>query len=281
MSKAGLVLEGGAMRGIYSAGVLECFLEDKINFQYVIGVSAGACMAASCLSDQSGRNKRVNIDFVNDKRYLSYKNLFLKGELFGMDFIFDEIPNNIDPLDIRRIIDGPEEFVIVTTDCQTGEPVYFNKDDYDVDTLGSCLRASSSIPFFAQPVDVGGKMMFDGGISDPIPLVKSESDGNEKNIVVLTKPRGYYKKPSRAASVISYKKYPKIDERIRVRYKHYNERLAYIFDEEKKGNVLVIAPSVDTGVGRTTRNKAKLEQLYKLGYKDAKAKLNDIKSFLV
>ena len=280
MSDAGLVLEGGAMRGIYTAGVLECFLEDKINFQYVIGVSAGACMAASYLSDQSGRNKRVNIDFVNDKRYLSYKNLFLKGELFGMDFIFDEIPNNIDPLDIRRIIDGPEEFVIVTTDCQTGEPVYFNKDDYDVDTLGSCLRASSSIPFFAQPVEVGGKMMFDGGISDPIPLVKAESDGNEKNIVVLTKPRGYYKKPIRAANVISYKKYPKIDERIRVRYKHYNERLAYIFEEEKKGNVLVIAPSVDTGVGRTTRNKAKLEQLYKLGYKDAKAKLNDIKTFM-
>lgn len=280
MTNTGLVLEGGAMRGVYTAGVLEYFLEENINFPYVIGVSAGACMAASYLSEQSGRNKRVNIDFVNDKRYLSYKNLFLKGELFGMDFIFDEIPNQIDPLDIRRIIDGQEEFVIVTTNCQTGEPVYFYKENYDDDTLGSCLRASSSIPFFAQPVEVGGQLMFDGGISDPLPIVKSESDGNEKNIVVLTKPRGYYKKPSRAANVISYKKYPKIDERIRLRYKHYNERLDYIFEEEKKGNVLVLAPSVDLGVGRTTRNKEKLSRLYKLGYDDAKSKLDDIKAFL-
>lgn len=279
MINAGLVLEGGGLRGIYTAGVLEYFQEHDISFPYVIGVSAGACMASSFLSEQSGRNKRVNIDFIKDKRYISYKNLLLKGELFGMDFIFDEIPNHIIPLDIDRILKNPAEFVIVTTDCISGQPTYFYKEDYNKDTLAAILRASSSIPFFADPVNVNGRNMLDGGITDSIPLVKAQEDGNSKNIVVLTRPRGYYKKPSRTSKVVKYRDYPLVDEQIQVRYKHYNERLDYVFEEEKKGNVLVIAPSEDTGVGRTTRNRKKLEKLYNLGYEDAKDKFDSIVNF--
>lgn len=280
MNDTGLVLEGGGMRGLYTAGVLEYFAQHDIHFPYIIGVSAGACMAASYLSEQQGRNRSVSIDFVNDKRYLSFSNFIRKGELFGMDFIFDEIPNNIVPLDVKKIINGPDEFVVVTTNCETGEPMYFYKEDYDEKTLGKLLRASSSIPFFADAVEHEGRYMLDGGIVDPLPIIKAESDGYVKNVVVLTKPKGYYKKQSRMSTMINYKKYPKVDERMKVRYKHYNERLDYIFEQEKTGNIIVIAPSEDSGVGRTTRNKEKLENLYELGYKDAAEKFEAVKSLM-
>ena len=280
MNDTGLVLEGGGMRGLYTAGVLEYFAQHDIHFPYIIGVSAGACMAASYLSEQQGRNRTVSIDFVNDKRYLSFSNFIRKGELFGMDFIFDEIPNNIVPLDVKKIINGPDEFVVVTTNCETGEPMYFYKEDYDEKTLGKLLRASSSIPFFADAVEHEGRYMLDGGIVDPLPIIKAESDGYAKNVVVLTKPKGYYKKQSRMSTMINYKKYPKVDERMKVRYKHYNERLDYIFEQEKTGNIIVIAPSEDSGVGRTTRNKEKLEKLYELGYKDAAAQFEAVKSLM-
>lgn len=278
MNNTGLILEGGGMRGLYTAGVLEYFAQHDIHFPYIIGVSAGACMAASFLSEQQGRNKIVSIDYVNDKRYLSFSNFIRKGELFGMDFIFDEIPNTLVPLDVNKIISGPDEFVIVTTNCETGEPMYFYKEDYDVQTLGKLLRASSSIPFFADAVEHNGKYMLDGGIVDPIPIIKAESDGFTKNVVVLTKPRGYYKKESRMSTIINYKKYPKVDERMKIRYKHYNDRLDYVFEQEKKGNVVVIAPSEDPGVGRTTRNTQKLEKLYELGFNDAKEQYEAVKS---
>lgn len=280
MNDTGLILEGGGMRGLYTAGVLEYFAQHDIHFPYIIGVSAGACMAASYLSEQQGRNRSVSIDFVNDKRYLSFSNFIRKGELFGMDFIFDEIPNNIVPLDVKKIINGPDEFVVVTTNCETGEPMYFYKEDYDEKTLGKLLRASSSIPFFADAVEHEGRYMLDGGIVDPLPIIKAESDGYVKNVVVLTKPKGYYKKQSRMSTMINYKKYPKVDERMKVRYKHYNERLDYIFEQEKTGNIIVIAPSEDSGVGRTTRNKEKLENLYELGYKDAAEKFEAVKSLM-
>lgn len=278
MNDTGLILEGGGMRGLYTAGVLEYFAQHDIHFPYIIGVSAGACMAASFLSEQEGRNRTVSIDYVNDKRYLSFSNFIRKGELFGMDFIFDEIPNTLVPLDVNKIISGKEEFVIVTTNCETGEPMYFYKEDYDEKTLGKLLRASSSIPFFADAVEHEGRYMLDGGIVDPLPIIKAESDGYAKNVVVLTKPKGYYKKQSRMSTMINYKKYPKVDERMKVRYKHYNERLDYIFEQEKTGNIIVIAPSEDSGVGRTTRNKEKLENLYELGYKDAAEKFEAVKS---
>ena len=278
MNDTGLILEGGGMRGLYTAGVLEYFAQHDIHFPYIIGVSAGACMAASFLSEQQGRNRTVSIDYVNDKRYLSLSNFIRKGELFGMDFIFDEIPNTLVPLDVNKIISGPDEFVIVTTNCETGEPMYFYKEDYDAQTLGKLLRASSSIPFFADAVEHNGKYMLDGGIVDPIPIIKAESDGFSKNVVVLTKPRGYYKKQSKVSTIINYKKYPKVDERMKMRYKHYNDRLDYIFEQEKKGNVVVIAPSEDSGVGRTTRNTEKLEKLYELGFNDAKEQYEAVKS---
>ncbi|HZG70764.1 MAG TPA: patatin family protein, partial [Chondromyces sp.] len=176
INSTGLVLEGGGMRGLYTAGVLEYFLENDIEFPYVIGVSAGACMAASYLSKQLGRNAKVNIGYANDRKYLSFRNLIKNGELFGMDYLFNKIPNELVPFDYKAFEDNPSEFVIGTTDCKTGEPVYFSRKEYQADVL-TPIRASSSLPFMAPIVSFQGFDLLDGGLSDPVPLKKAEQDG--------------------------------------------------------------------------------------------------------
>lgn len=280
MTETGLVLEGGGMRGLYTAGVLEYFMSKELYFPYVIGVSAGACMGASYLARQRDRNRRVNLDFVEDKRYISLSNYIRKRELFGMDFIFDEIPNNLVPFDTDTLLENPEEFVIVTTDCDTGEPVYFRKQDYDADSLPILLRASSSLPFVASSVHYRGRQLLDGGISDPIPIKKAERDGFRKNIVILTKPRGYFKKPSRMPKIIKYRDHPIINDKLGVRYRHYNETLYDISKREREGDAFVISPSRSLKVSRTERNRERLQALYELGWNDAKAQFESMQEFL-
>lgn len=188
ISETGLVLEGGGMRGVYTAGVLEYFLEQDLSFPYVIGVSAGACNAASYLSKQKGRNRIVNVDYVTDPRYISWRNFFKSRQFFGMDFIFDEIPNKLVPYHFEEFYKNQSEFVIGTTDCHTGKPVYFNRKDYGKDVL-KVLKASSSLPFISPEVDFNKRVLLDGGISDPIPIKKAQQDGYKKNIVILTRNR--------------------------------------------------------------------------------------------
>lgn len=280
MTDAGLVLEGGGMRGLYTAGVLEYFMSQDLYFPYVIGVSAGACMGASYLSRQAGRNKEVNLGYIEDKRYLSLSNFLKKRELFGMDFLFDEIPNKLVPFDMDTFINGPEQFVIVATDCETGDPVYFEKE-HQSEHLTKLLRASSSLPFVAPSVEYKNRQLLDGGIVDPIPIKKAQNDGNKKNVIILTKPQGYYKRPpSKMSSIFKYKQYPKINDLLKVRFKHYNETLEYIHRQEELGNLFVIRPSMEMPVGRVERNKERLERLYELGMKDAQEQFNRIESFL-
>src|SRR5690625_2786952 len=204
MVDAGLVLEGGGMRGLYTAGVLEYFMEQNLYFPYNIGVSAGACMAASYLSRQKGRNKKVNIGFIEDKRYISFSNLIKDREVFGMDFIFDEIPNRLVPFDMDTFYENSEEFVIGTTDCETGKPVYYDKTNHGED-LVLLLRASSSLPFVSSSVEYKGRHLLDGGIVDPIPIKKAQQDGFEKNVINLTKKEGTYKRLSKLKSLYKYK----------------------------------------------------------------------------
>ncbi|MCX7708740.1 MAG: patatin family protein, partial [Clostridia bacterium] len=171
MEKVGLVLEGGGMRGLYTAGVLECFLERGLYFNYVVGVSAGACNAASYISRQKGRNKIVNTRFVKDWRYLSLRNLLLKKSAFGMDFIFDEIPNKLVPFDFETFYKENCDFYVGATDCRTGKAVYFSKDEMKKDF--DALRASSSIPLLSPIVHINSMELLDGGVADPIPIRKS------------------------------------------------------------------------------------------------------------
>jgi predicted patatin/cPLA2 family phospholipase len=279
MINSGLVLEGGGMRGVYTAGILEYFMEKDLYFPYVIGVSAGACMAASYLSRQPGRNKKVNIDFVGDPRYLSYRNYWKKRQLFDMDFLFDEIPNKLVPYDYETFRERTEQFVVVTTDCITGEPVYYNMNEHGENML-QLIRASSSLPFVAPSVEYQERILLDGGIIDPIPIKKAQKDGFEKNVVILTKPLGYKKKASRFSSLFKYKQYPRISERLQTRYQLYNDTLEFLQKEKERGSVFVFQPSQTLPVGRTERNRQRLISLYELGYEDAKRNNKDLQTFL-
>ena len=279
--QVGLVLEGGGMRGVYTAGILEYFLESQLFFPYVIGVSAGACNAASYLSKQKGRNKTVTIEYASDPRYISWKNYFRNRQFFGMDFIFDEIPNKHVPYHYDVFYNSPSEFVVGTTDCLTGKPVYFNKHDYGNNLL-TVLRASSSLPFIAPEVRFKDKILLDGGISDPIPIKKAQQDGFAKNIVILTRNEGYLKKPSKFHFLVDrkYPEYKGLQQSLRNRYQIYNETVEYLEQEEKQGNVLLIRPTQPLKVGRMERNPQRLEDLYNQGYQDAKTAMSSIINYI-
>ncbi|PLS01576.1 patatin-like phospholipase family protein [Neobacillus cucumis] len=281
LNQTGLVLEGGGMRGVYTAGILEYFLEQELFFPYVIGVSAGACNAASYLSKQKGRNKAVTVNYASDPRYISWRNYFKNRQFFGMDFIFDEIPNKHVPYHYDVFYNSPSEFVVGTTDCMSGQPIYFNKQDYGSDLL-TVLRASSSLPFIAPEIRYQDKILLDGGISDPIPIKKAQKDGFKKNIVILTRNKGYLKKPSKFHFLVNrkYPNYTGLQQSLRTRYQIYNETLDYLEKEEEAGSVLIIRPSEPLKVGRMERNPQRLEALYNQGYRDAKASMHQIVSYI-
>ncbi|MFD2680519.1 patatin-like phospholipase family protein [Bacillus seohaeanensis] len=277
VDNTGLVLEGGGMRGVYTAGALEYFLEQGLEFPYVIGVSAGACIAASYLSKQAGRNKKVNIGFARDPKYLSWRNYWKSRELFGMDYVFDEIPNKIVPFDYETFYSSQSEFVIGTTDCHTGKPVYWSRKDYGKDVL-TIIRASSSLPFLAPVVEYQSKHLLDGGISDSIPIEKAEKDGFAKNVVVLTRNKGYFKKPSKFNFLLKrkYPQYPNLQKTLMNRYKQYNSLVETLEEKEAKGEIIIIQPQQPLKVGRIEKDPKKLENLYWQGYEDAKQKYANI-----
>lgn len=241
MKNIGLVLEGGGMKGLYTAGVLEYFMERDLFFPYVVGVSAGACMGATYLSRQKGRNKKVNTELVGDHRYISYRNLIRKRELFGMDFLFDEVPNKIVPFDFQTFLNSNEQFVIGTTDCESGQAVYYNKTEHGNDIL-KIIRASSSVPFIAPAVEYDNRKLLDGGIIDPIPVFKAQNDGYLKNVVIMTKPEGYEKQRNKFSGLAKmlYRKYPNIAQSLVEHYRFYNETITYMNQIEQKDNFYII-----------------------------------------
>jgi len=280
MKNIGLVLEGGGMRGLYTAGVLDVFMNNNIYFPYVIGVSAGACNAASYISRQIGRNKRVILDYIGDPRYMSYRNFFKEGNLFGTDFVFNEIPNKLIPFDYHTYNNSKETFVIVATDCNRGTPVYFyKKNGHDV--LNQ-LKASSSLPFLSPIVDINGMKLLDGGIVDSIPIKKSIEDGNKKNVIILTRDKNYRKKPFKGNFVSKkvYKNYENIVQAINNRYKIYNETLDYIEELELSGKAFVIRPKESLQIGRLEKNKVKLEKLFNQGYYDSENCFNKLSEWI-
>lgn len=275
----GLVLEGGGMRGIYTAGVLDCFLDHDIQFDYVIGVSAGANMAASFLSKQRGRNRQVSLDFLNDQRYLSINNYLKNREMFGMDFIFSEIPEIHVPFDKEEFLLYKGKYVVACTNCETGTTEYFDKEQLDKDLL-TILRASSSLPLMAPVVDYDHKKLLDGGVTDPIPLRKAQHDGVTHPVVILTRPEGYYKKSSRLSKYFKVKGYPAVDEAMKKRPARYNETLYYVKRQEEQQKAVVIRPSRNMKVDRMEKNRDKLDALYQLGYNDALNKLDEVRKYI-
>lgn len=273
MVDRGLVLEGGGLRGQYTAGVLDAFLERGIVFPYIIGVSAGASIACSYVSGQKGRNVEIVERYRNDRRYLSLWNLLTKGSLFGMDFIYREVPFKLVPFDFPAFEASPSRFVTVCTDCGTGEAVYYGKES---DHL-TVLRASASLPFVSPMVEYDGRKLLDGAIADAIPLEKAREEGFPKNVVVLTRPRGYRKTEERGPSArLVYRKFPKLVEALGKRVERYNRQMDLVERAEEAGDTLVIRPSRDLGVSRTEKSVAKLRELYDLGLADGAAAIGSL-----
>ncbi|OGX68605.1 MAG: patatin family protein [Paenibacillus sp. RIFOXYA1_FULL_44_5] len=280
MEKIGLVLEGGGMRGVYSAGVLDYLLEQDLHFPYVIGVSAGACNASSYISKQIGRNKKVTIDYIRDPRYLSYRNWFKEKSMFGMDFIFDQIPRELEYFDFSSYEQSDQQFIVGATDCYTGKPVYFAKDQ--ADALLPVIRASSSLPFFSPIVQHDGYTLLDGGVADPIPVHKAIEDGNTKNVLILTQPADYRKNPFKWKWLAKkiYPEYQGLVEALVNRHLVYNETLDYIAQLEKDKQVFVIRPESSLQVKRMEKNEVKLRSIYERGYQDTSKVFEDLMAWI-
>lgn len=279
--EAGLILEGGGMRCVYTAGVLDFFMDAGIWLSHCYGVSAGAVNATNYLSKQRGRTFRITANYINDKRYCSAKNLLTTGELFGADFLYNRIPNELDPFDYNAFETSDSSMTAVVTNVNTGKPEY--KLLTDLRREMQWLRASCSLPLLAKIVKIGGGQYLDGGISDSIPLEKSLEDGNRKNIVILTRHNGYQKQPEGVTALLGgllYKQYSQTLAAGKQRHIMYNQQLALVAEQERLGNVLVICPKAPVEIGRTEKNTKKLTALYEQGYADAKEKLKQIINFL-
>jgi len=280
--KIGLVLEGGSVRGIYTAGVLDVFIDNNMEFDYVIGVSAGACHATSFISKQRGRAYITNTDYLNDKRYISFRNFLKSKSFFGMDFMFDEIPNKLNKFDIATFKKTKTIFKIGATDVNTGKPVYFDKKDLIGDSKFSALRASISIPIYTSIIDYKDGKYLDGGTSDPIPVRKAFEDGCDKVIIVATRDRSFIKSKEKGKLLYKWmlRKYPNMIDTMNKRHDIYNDTLNYIREMEKQGRVLVIAPTEPLNIGRLELNKTKMEKIYTFGINDAKNNMKAIKKFI-
>ena len=280
MIKAGLVVEGGGMRGVYAAGVLDFFMEKDLYFTNNYGVSAGACHLCSYLSKQNKRAFRVNVDYLQDKRYCSVRSLIKTGDLFGAEMLYDIIPNQLDLFDYDAFKNNNANFYSVITNVNTGKPEYVKIGDLKKDII--YVRASSSLPLLAQNVKINDKEYLDGGISDSIPIKKSIADGNKKNVVILTRDSTYRKGKNSLMPIIKlkYKKYPNFVKSMADRYIVYNEILDFIKELENNGDVFVIRPKKPVNIGRTEKNREKLEALYNDGYNDAKDCYEELLKYL-
>lgn len=281
--KIGLILEGGGMRGAYTSGVLAALMDEEIEFPYVIGVSAGANNGANFIAKQKDRNKKVFVDYVKHEEYSGFKHLIVNKSYFNMDFLFNKLPNELVPFDYESFEKSRTIFKVCVTDCETGEARYFEKSQFKgVDFSNKVLRASSSLPLISQPVEINGRLYFDGGIVDSIPIDKSLEDGNKFNVVILTRDKGYRKEAQILGPITrqALKKYPKIIEALENRHIKYNITLEKLERLEKEGFVYIFKPSRPLEVNRLERNKEKLEDLYNWAYMETKNRMEDFKKWI-
>ncbi len=280
MSKTGLVLEGGAMRGLFTMGILDTFLKNDIIINDVVGVSAGAAFGCNYKSGQIGRALRYNLKYCRDKRYCSTWSLVKTGDLFGAEFCYKTLPFELDPFDCEAYDKSPMNFWAVTTDVLTGKPVYQLINKVDDDCM-DWIRASASMPLVSRPVTVGGYTLLDGGMSDSIPLSFMVRQGILRNIVILTRPRDYVKKPENLLPFkVGLRKYPAMIETMKNRHVMYAYQRSYVFEQEKRGNAFVLCPEAELDIGRTEHDPAKIQAVYDEGVKVAVKHLDEIKKFL-
>ncbi len=279
--KKGLILEGGAMRGMFTAGVIDVMMEHDIAFDGAIGVSAGAVFGCNYKSHQIGRSLRYNTKFCKDPRYASFRSLLTTGDLYGADFCYNEIPNKLDPFDLETYRNSPMEFYVVCTDVETGKPVYqkcMTGDAHDI----LWMRASASMPLVSRIVEVDGYKLLDGGISDSIPIRQFQKLGYDRNIIVLTQPLDYVKPKNQMVPLlrIMMRKYPNLVRTMRFRHDIYNATTAYIRKLEQKGRVFVIRPEAPLNIARVEHDPKELTRVYQLGRSVAEKRLEAMQAFL-
>ncbi|MBQ4553855.1 MAG: patatin family protein [Spirochaetaceae bacterium] len=279
--KKGLVLEGGGHRGIFTAGILDVFLENDISFDGVIGVSAGAVHGASFLSKQKGRSLRYALKYCKDKRYMGVGSLLKTGDYFNVDFCYYQLPQILDPFDNETFENQTSKYYTVSTDVESGKAVYHQcrslRDDYI-----KWIVSSASMPLVARIVNVEGQKLLDGGVADSIPETAFRKMGYTKNVVILTQPKGYEKSKNAMLPLIKlvYKKYPKFVEAVENRHLIYNQQLKDLEKLEKSGDVYVLRPKVDLVASRTERNPQKMQDTYNQGRELALEEVEKIKAFL-
>ena len=277
--KTGLVLEGGGVRGIYTAGVLDVFMDKGLTFDGLIGVSAGAIHGCSYLSGQKGRSLRYYKNYVADPRFMSFRSLIKTGDLVGVDFCYHELPDRLDIYDHEAFLRNPTPYYAVCSNVDTGEAEYIRITDMRAEI--DVLRASASLPFCSRIVEFGGRRYLDGGCTDSIPIEKFREMGYGKNVIVLTRPMDYRKKPMNMHLVKAfYRKYPKFVEALSRRHIRYNETVEKILELEKAGAVFVIRPRQPLEVGRLEKDPEKVQQVYNHGRADAIACMARLKEWL-
>lgn len=281
MNKTGLVLEGGAMRGLFSAGVMDVLMENNIRFDGIIGVSAGAAFGCNYKSGQIGRVLRYNKRFCRDKRYCSFYSWLKTGDLFGADFCYRRLPNELDIFDCAAYNSDPTEFYLVCTDVKTGKAHYQNCPVADAECL-EWMRASASMPLVSKIVNIGGGKYLDGAIADSIPLRFFESKGFSKNVVILTQPEGFAKTPSKAMGLLKIvlRRYPALVAALEKRHQMYNDTLRYLEEQKQKGSIFLIRPESPLPIGRICHDPEKLQQTYDIGRQHAQKYLTDLQHFV-
>lgn len=278
---ASLILEGGTFRPIFSAGVMDALLENNIFFPYCIGVSAGITNGFSYFSSQKGRNLEILEKYRNDKRYLGFRNFFKCKSLFGLDFVFDEIPNKLSPYNIDALTNYKGRVLVGVTNALTGKTEYL--DGKKIDNKNTMLRATCAIPLFFPAIKINEGYYYDGGLLDPIPIKKAIEDGNDKHLIILTRPKSYRKKLGKgnivAAKIVS-RKYPKLKDSFLTRHKLYNETVKFCEELEKQGKAIIIRPREDQAIESFEKDIEKLKKGYKDGYNMALERIDEIKSLL-
>ena len=276
-----LIMEGGAMRGMFTAGVIDVMMDEGITYDMAVGVSAGAAFGCNYKSRQPGRALRYNKRFARDPRYCSIRSLIKTGDLYGADFCYHELPETLDPFDVETYRANPMDFFVVATDARTGRPIYHRCDQGDGGDL-DWFRASASMPLVSNPVMIDDMALLDGGIADPIPLKWAESQGYDHNVVVLTQPASYRK--DRQSGLKGFgvllKDYPVVTRAMRFRHILYNSLVRDVVRKEKMGKVFVIRPKETLPIGRVSHDPEKLQTVYDLGVREMKEKLDELKNFL-
>ena len=276
--KTGLVLEGGAMRGIYVAGVLDALMEQQVTVDGVIGVSAGAIHGCSYVSGQYGRSIRYYLRHCKNWRFMSFRSWIFTGNLVNTQFCYHDLPEKLDVYDHEAFEASPMKFYVTCTNVETGQAEYILMENMrEIEYL----QASASMPIVSQIVQMGGKKLLDGGVADSVPVKAFRNMGYDRCVVVLTRPFGYRKKPSHMGLVKKmYKSYPAFVKAMEERYIHYNHTMEQIERLEKAGEILVIRPSQDPKIGRMEKNTEKVQEVYQLGYADAWNRMEELKAFL-